>query len=114
MTPGYDREADLLDQIIGTTPGREGVAIRLGWECMHLRPARTLKGWRTPVQGSLGKGWPDLILIRVPRIIAAELKSARGKVSDEQAHVLAQLRLSGVEVHVWRPADWDSIVEALA
>jgi hypothetical protein len=106
-TPAYDRERDLQDQIT------ELAETWLGWRWVHFRPARTKHGWRTPVSGPLGLGWPDLILVRDSRIIAAELKSSTGVVSEAQADVLATLGLAGVEVYLWRPADWDSIVEVL-
>lgn len=85
----------------------------LGWTTVHFRPARTHYGWRTPVQGSMGKGWPDLILVRGKRLIAAELKSDKGKLTSEQQDVLALLALAGVETYVWRPADWTSIERTL-
>lgn len=106
-------EATLQEHIIGTTPGREGVAVRFGWEVLHVRAGRTRHGWRVPVTGSLGAGWPDLILARPPRVLAVELKSPTGKVDPEQQHVLDVLALCGIETHVWRPADWESIVAAL-
>jgi len=106
-------EALLTEHIIGTTPDREGIAIRCGWEVLHLRAARTRKGWVVPVTGSLGKGWPDLILVRPPRIIAAELKAGRGKPTIEQLAVLGVLRQAGVEVYIWRPEDWPAIVQTL-
>jgi hypothetical protein len=34
----------------------------LGWRTAHFRPARTVHGWRTAVQGD-AKGWPDLVLV---------------------------------------------------
>jgi len=52
-------------------------------------------------------------LVRGTRIIAAELKSAKGVVSEAQADVLAALHLAGVETCIWRPSDWDDIVEIL-
>jgi hypothetical protein len=45
-----------------------------GWTWVHFRPARTEHGWRTPVSGPLGKGWPDLTLIR-ERVVYVELKA---------------------------------------
>jgi hypothetical protein len=47
-----------------------------GWRAAHFRPARTAKGWRTPVAAD-GAGFPDLVLVRRTRIVAAELKSGR-------------------------------------
>lgn len=89
------------------------LALLCGWLVSHTRPARTLQGWRTPVQGSAG--FPDLVLVRGgsrPRLVFAELKSARGQVGPEQEAWLSQLRQAGAEVYVWRPADWPAI-EAL-
>jgi hypothetical protein len=85
------------------------MAETLGWELAHFRKARTGKGWRTPVAGSLGKGWPDMVLVHVPlmRIIYAELKGDGGKVSPDQARVLNALKEAGArEVYVWTADDW--------
>jgi hypothetical protein len=85
-----------------------------GWLWMHLRPARTTQGWRTPISGPLGAGWPDLLLCRGPRLVALELKSARGRVTPQQEAVLAALAAAGVETHVARPSEWDTVQEVLA
>jgi hypothetical protein len=82
-----------------------------GWRCAHFRAARTEQGWRTPVAGD-GKGFPDLVLVR-DRVIFAELKSARGRVSDDQQGWIEDLQHAGAEMHVWRPADWPAIEKAL-
>lgn len=98
-----DLEAAVLD-----------LAAILGWRRAHFRPALTRRGWRTPVSGD-GAGFPDLILTRPPRIVAAELKSATGRMSPEQERWLADLAASGIETHIWRPIDLDndSIVAVL-
>lgn len=101
-------ERTLMDRII------ELATDWLGWHVLHLRPARTAHGWRTPVQGDLGKGWPDLILVRGSRIVAAEVKSERGRLTAEQAEVLGILSVAGVETHVWKPSDWDTMVAVLS
>ena len=54
------------------------------WSCVHFRPARTAHGWRTPVSGPLGAGWPDLILVRRERMAGAELKLDGGRPRPEQ------------------------------
>lgn len=70
-------------------------------------------------------GFPDLVLVRYGQLIFAELKSERGRIRDEQALWLADLRevekkTAGrwccVQVFVWRPEDWfdGSIQEVLA
>lgn len=92
----------------------------LGWQWVHFRPAKTAHGWRTPVSGPLGKGWPDLVLTRPRRLVFAELKSATGQTDTAQAYVLEALRRNlvppapfpGVHgpvcVHVWQPVDLTS------
>lgn len=61
-------------------------------------------------------GFPDLVLVRPPRLIFAELKTAKGRLTREQGGWLTDLgalALPGVEVYVWRPDDWNEIVERL-
>ena len=59
-------------------------------------------------------GFPDLVLVRPPRLIFAELKSERGRVRREQRDWLEELAQCGVEVALWRPSDWDCIVKILS
>jgi hypothetical protein len=83
-----------------------------GWQWAHFRPARTDRGWRTPVSGPLGAGFPDLILAREGRLIFAELKAEGARLRPEQREVLDVLRQSA-ECHVWRPSDLPALLEAL-
>lgn len=84
----------------------------LGWSWVHFRPARTIHGWRTPISGPMGAGWPDLLMVRGDRLIVAELKRDGAKPTHEQVRVLDLL--AGVaEAHVWRPADWSAVEVAL-
>jgi len=88
----------------------------LGWRTAHFRPAMTKRGWRTAVQGD-GAGFPDLVLVRPPRLIFAELKSAKGKPSPEQVAWLSCLwecERESLETYVWRPADIEEIERRLA
>jgi hypothetical protein len=85
------------------------IATIYGWSWTHFRAAQTSRGWRTPVQGPLGKGWPDLVLVRDRdhSLIFVELKSADGRLSPEQREV--HRLLGGIhECYVWRPADLDN------
>jgi hypothetical protein len=60
-------------------------------------------------------GFPDLCLARGGRLIFAELKTEKGKVSPSQAEWLDALdQVPGVEAYLWRPSDWNLIVETLA
>jgi hypothetical protein len=88
----------------------------LGWRTVHFRPAQTYRGWRTPVQGTLGRGWPDIYAVHPyrQRAIFAELKADAGKTTPDQDEVIATLRASGQTVYVWRPRDLGSIQEVLA
>jgi hypothetical protein len=58
-------------------------------------------------------GWPDLVLIRRPRIVFAELKSERGRLTDDQRQTIEELRACGQEVFVWKPSAWQEIEEVL-
>lgn len=77
-----------------------------GWLVHHTRPARTGKGWRTPIQGDVG--FPDLVLARAGRVVFAELKSEKGRLSAGQS-----AWLKAVDGLVWRPSDWQTIKEIL-
>lgn len=59
-------------------------------------------------------GMPDLTLVRPPRLLFAELKTARGQVRPDQAKVFAMLADCGAETVVWRPGDMDIVREVLA
>jgi hypothetical protein len=90
------------------------MAHRLGWMCAHFKSAPTpgLRGWATPV-GADGAGFPDLILVRDRRVLAAELKSQKGLVSEKQRVWLERLQAAGVDTWVWRPSDLDLIEQEL-
>lgn len=92
----------------------------LGWRIAHFRPARTRHGWRTPVAAD-GKGFPDLALVHPKdgRLLFAEMKADRGRLTAEQKEWIDGLRKVAercplVEVHVWTPAQWPAdILQAL-
>lgn len=74
-------------------------------------------------------GFPDLVLLRPPRLIIAELKTEKGRVKPDQREWLDGLAeiatdaiylgpdgvcpIRPVEVHVWRPSDWPEIGQVL-
>lgn len=98
----------------------EAVARTLGWRAYHTRDSRRSES-----------GFPDLVLVRPPRLIFAELKrqSAKSQPTAEQqawlddvnavgdaisAELLRRMtddelrtpgRLPGVEAYLWRPID---------
>jgi len=82
-----------------------------GWVGVHFRPAKTRKGWRVPVEGSLGKGWPDLVLLHPghKRLILAELKRLGHVPTREQLQILELFGgVPGVTTVVWTPFELDS------
>jgi hypothetical protein len=90
------------------------LATMYGWEWLHIQKAMNDRAYhRTPAIGSLGPGWPDLVLLKGNRLIFAELKSEKGKVTPNQRGVLGMLSATGHQVFLWRPSDWDRIVEVL-
>lgn len=60
-------------------------------------------------------GWPDLVLVHPGkgRVIFAELKSDKGRVSVRQQYCLDSLELCGQEIYVWRPGDLEEIARVL-
>lgn len=80
-----------------------------GWLVHHCRPARSEKGYRTPIQGD--RGFPDLVLARERRVIFAELKTERGVLSNAQHRWINALYDL---VYMWRPSDWPEIEKVLA
>ena len=74
-----------------------------GWSVYHTYDARRS-----------APGFPDLVCLRGSRCLVAELKSATGLLTPEQQSWLAAWRrILGVEVEVWRPADFDQALEVL-
>ena len=78
------------------------IARQAGWMVYH-----TKLSW-----GST-KGFPDLVLLRAGRLIFAELKSDHGCASPEQERWLAELRATGAEVYLWRPAQVEDVFRCL-
>lgn len=80
------------------------LAERCGFYVYHTHNSRRSKA-----------GFPDLTMIRPPRVVFAELKRGKGgRVTPDQADVLALLhRCPGVETYLWNPNDWSEVCEVL-
>lgn len=81
-----------------------------------LQAAKTFGWLRYHTRYSIGSvlGYPDLTLVKPPRVIFAELKKQTGKTSPEQDVWLGCLRdCPGVECYLWRPSDMEDAVAIL-
>jgi hypothetical protein len=114
-----------------------------GWRVAHFRTSRTGSGgYATAVQAD-GAGYPDLSMVRGPRLAFVELKAEKGRLAPAQREWLDDLTLvadatqyaagvamgedllepnlsheadyrgCGVEVYVWKPADWPEVERTL-
>jgi len=90
------------------------LASMLGWSWGHFRPAKTNRGWRVPVSGPLGAGWPDLVLVREDRLIFAELKRSRKHPPSPDQRFVLELLKGVAETYLWTPDDLDEIARVLS
>jgi hypothetical protein len=97
-------EADLTRTVLDA-------ARTFGWSVTHFRPARTNRGWRTPLQGDAG--FPDLVLARQGRVLAVELKTATGRLRPDQELWRDQLGAGERAVLTWHQVRPDSSLDAL-
>lgn len=88
------REIDWLRQV------REYARL-MGWKCYHH-----------PYSLGADPGFPDLVLVR-ERVVFAELKGPRGKMSPAQWDWIDALHAAKAEVYIWRPEDWEQVREVL-
>ena len=73
-----------------------------GWQVMHNADSRRSN-----------PGWPDLVLAGHGRVIFAELKAEKGRLSAAQKTWLTALSSASLEVCVWRPADQPEVLRVL-
>ncbi len=94
-------------------------ARRQGYEAYSHNSVGTRCRCGTYVRGGqiiTSDGWPDLCMGREdpPRLIYAELKR-KGKYLDRaQKKWKAIMEANGVEYYLWRPENWDELIEILA
>ncbi len=91
----------------------EDLMHRFGYTLAHFRPARTEKGWRTPVSCD-GKDFPDYICVGPElrdgnrRHLVIEIKSEDGEIRPGQVAWLDLFNaVEGTEVFLLRPSDRD-------
>lgn len=78
-------------------------AKQFGWLYFHVHDSR-----HSP------SGFPDCVMVRGIRLIFAELKREKGRLSTgQQTWATALLFGSNAEYYIWRPSDRDDILEVL-
>ena len=77
-----------------------------GWLVHHCRPARTTKGWATPLQGDAG--FVDLVLARNGVVHLWELKAQGKKPTEAQvAWIVAS------KARWWWPSQYEEMIRIL-
>ena len=93
------------------------IATAHDWRWYHAPDNRpvTARSGRRYVQAIRG-GFPDLVLVRGPRLLFVELKreGPRGVVTDDQQQWLDDLARASAEVYVWRPSDLPEVTAVLS
>jgi hypothetical protein len=71
-----------------------GLATQLGWKVYHTHDSRRSQS-----------GWPDLVLAHPVKgvVLFRELKTMRGKLSQDQKNWIGWLKAAGLDATVWRP-----------
>ena len=94
-----------------------GVVTEAQWQQTVLDAAQLMGWWSYHTHDSRRStpGFPDLVLIRPPRVMFIELKRETGRLTTAQKDVQALLAdCPDVESHVARPSDWQRVVEWLS
>ena len=85
---------------------------------LMVRQLAKLKGfdvYHTACSMYSDPGFPDLTIAKKDRLIFAELKTEKGKLSQAQKDWLELLASTGkCEVFIWRPSSWPEIEEVLS
>lgn len=83
----------------------------------HIIPLANTLGWRcywTWTSLHSPSGFPDLVLVKPPRLVVAELKMVGRYPTLKQCEWLEALEACGVETHIWTPKAWlDGRIEAV-
>ena len=78
------------------------MAEALGWLVFHPYDSRRSQ-----------PGFPDLCMVRGGRLIFAELKTSKGRLTHTQRSWIMALGETAAETYVWRPGSRDAIEEIL-
>ena len=94
-TPSRQTEKQFMSQVIRA-------AKVLGWAHYHTHNSQKSEA-----------GFPDLVLVKRPRVLFVELKAERTKLTSAQRAWIDELRACGQEAYIWRPQHWPNIEKLL-
>jgi len=103
-------EASFMAQVVAYAESRR-------WHAWHDRATNAPR--RCPDCGSYRRlprndaGFPDLVLIRRPRLVVVECKRDGEYPSDAQRGWLDAFAACEIETYLWRPSDWADVVRIL-
>ena len=83
-----------------------------GWQVAHFHDSRRQVADNKWVGDADAAGFPDLVLVRPPDLIFAELKTDKGRMTDMQRAWQTNLEAVG-DWRLWRPSDWPEIKKTL-
>jgi VRR-NUC domain len=109
-TPGHVGAGNLNAHQTAARPLTEKQFQKQVEELLRLRGWRFYHTWKS---FNSARGFPDIFAVRPPRAVALELKTSRGKVTPEQEAWVAAMAECGIEAGIWRPDEWDELVELL-
>ena len=95
---------------------RSGTLTEKQWLAQVRQYARAQEWMTYHTLHSVGSepGWIDLVCLRPPVLVLAELKAAGGRLTPHQLQWLTGLRqVERVSTHLWYPADWGEVETVL-
>ena len=96
-----------VDEVREFQPAFVDTFRRLGWAGWHPRDVeRAIAVEPGPDKPVVLDWW----MVRDQRAMWVELKAERGRLSGRQMTAILRLERAGIEVHVFRPSQWDTCV----
>ena len=107
-----------LRQVPAATAHRPGSPLsEKAWlqQVRNLARARGFFTYHTYRSTHSERGWVDLVCLKPPMLLCVELKTDVGRVTAEQQQWLENLnQVTNVWAYVWRPSDWDQVVQVFS
>jgi Holliday junction resolvase len=94
-SPPPQAEAEFLESV-------RKLARLLGWAVYHTHNSQHSEA-----------GFPDLVMVKRPRVLFVELKSDRGRVTPAQRAWIEELRACEQEAYIIRPKHIDALTRLL-